>query len=524
MMDQARPGSASILDNLPGMIFRCRHESRRTLLFVSAGCRALTGHPPETLVGEGAIAYETLLHPDDLEPTYRQIDAAQRQDQPYTCTYRLLVAGDRERWVRESGRPDATDPTILEGLIIDATDQVQALVQLERRATDQTRKLTALYDILESASAPGPLYEVLDQSLQRILVAVKGDAGFIHLRQKGGQMLRLVASVAIPEAVEIQITDVSAKNGLVAWVTQNREPLLITDTYQDNRTIYLSKSGALKVYVGVPISRGRQVWGALSVLGKKPDQFRDEEVALLASIGEEIGIVVENARLRRHAERLLVMQERNRLARELHDSVTQSLYSLTLFAEAGRRVAKAGKEDEAADYFLQIGETGQQALKEMRLLLHRLRPSILAKEGLVRALQQRLNAVEGRAGVKHHFLVSGEAKLSPALEEALYHIAQEALNNALKHALADEVTLRLNMGNRDRVTLAVEDNGRGFDLAALEDSDGLGMATMQERAKAFSGEVSVDSAPGRGTIVQAYLRDVQVAIDKSAPFDVEDLP
>ncbi len=235
-------------------------------------------------------------------------------------------------------------------------------------------------------------------------------------------------------------------------------------------------------------------------------------------------MVVENARLRRQTDRLLLFQERNRLARELHDSVTQSLYSVTLFAEAGRRIALAGANEEAADYFIQIGETGQQALKEMRLLIYNLRPSILAKEGLARALQQRLNSVERRAGVESQLVFDVKMKLSTALEDALYHIAQEALNNALKHALASEVIVRLTSTDDRQIVIRVEDNGRGFDPETANGGDGMGLVTMKERAELFGGTLIIHSEIGQGSILEARLGTTTSETRRKEPFRAEDLP
>ncbi|MFN2188059.1 MAG: GAF domain-containing sensor histidine kinase [Candidatus Promineifilaceae bacterium] len=401
--------------------------------------------------------------------------------------------------------------------------EVISLEGLQQQLEEQARKISALHAILEAIGTPADLPIVLMKSLRAALAAAQGDAGFIHIRDKSGKIMRLAAREAIPESTVGTIETVSSGDGLVAWVTRNNKALLIPNISEDSKTVYLAAIGELKVYVGVPISRGQRVWGTLSVLGKDPEQFGKEELALLVSVGEEIGIVVENARLRRQAERILVIQERNRLARELHDSVTQSLYSVTLFAEAGRRTAKAEKHDETAEYFTQIGETAQQALKEMRLLIHKLRPSILAKEGLVRALQQRLNSVEGRAGVRGHLLVEGEMKLSPPLEAALFQIAQEALNNTLKHAMATEVFVRLDNTDSEEIVLEIEDNGRGFDAETALESDGIGIVSMQERAESFDGSVTILSTPGRGSVVKARLRHLEISSVQQSKFDVEDL-
>lgn len=525
MMDhQDQP---NLLNNLPGMVYRCHHDTQRSVLFASEGCLALTGYTAAELTDDPGLVYGDLIHPEDRQAVQQEIESAIEERRPYHNVYRLLTADQQERWVWDSGRGIFTengDLLALEGFVTDASEQALSFRRMQQQVADQARKLSALHGILEAVRKPEELPIILRKSLKAALVAVQGDAGFIHLREKTGKHMHLVARQGVPKEAFEKLATVSTRDGLVAWVARNREPLLIPNIDEDPRTVYLSASSDLKVYVGVPVARGQQVWGTLSILGNNLNQFGSDEVALLSSVGEEIGIVVENARLRRQTERLLVVQERNRLARELHDSVTQSLYSITLFAEAGSRTVTTGKTEEIAASFNQIGEIGQQALKEMRLLVHKLRPSILAKEGLVRALQQRLNSVEGRAGVKSQLIVEGKVQLAPSLEDALFHIAQEALNNALKHAMASEVIVRLDFLDDNQVMLRVEDNGRGFDPETTAVSDGLGITSMQERAEIFDGTIGIQSSPGQGCIVEARLKEVTATARPSRDFDVEDLP
>jgi PAS domain S-box-containing protein len=198
------------------------------------------------------------------------------------------------------------------------------------------------------------------------------------------------------------------------------------------------------------------------------------------------------------------LEERQRLARELHDSVTQSLYSLTLLAEAGRRLAAAGDLERVAHYVGRLGETAQQALKEMRLLVYQLRPLALETVGLAGALQHRLDAVEKRGGVQARLEVHGVADLPPGVEADLFRVAQEALNNALKHAGASAVTVSLCAGD-GVVGLEIADNGRGFDLAAA-DGGGLGLTSMRERLEKLGGTLVVASQPGDGTRILARVR------------------
>jgi len=158
---------------------------------------------------------------------------------------------------------------------------------------------------------------------------------------------------------------------------------------------------------------------------------------------------------------IAVEQERHRLARELHDSVIQTLYSTVLLASGWRMMAEQGRLDpgSTAVHFQQVADQSEQALKEMRLLLFQLRPPVLEQVGLVSALQQRLDAVERRVSIKTSLLTTGDwHTLPPRIEEELYNIAQEALNNALRHAQAKAILVQLHCRER-QVELTVEDNG-----------------------------------------------------------------
>lgn len=224
----------------------------------------------------------------------------------------------------------------------------------------------------------------------------------------------------------------------------------------------------------------------------------------------EATLAAENARLRHQAAQLAVVEERNRLARELHDSVTQSLYSASLFATAAQRVAASGDLEQTQQFVAEVAHTTQQALKEMRLLVHKLRPSLLEDQGLVAALQHRLRAVEGRAGVSYAFSAENLPRYSRTLEDAAYFIAQEALNNALRHAMAGYVEVILEPLS-DGLHLTVRDNGCGFDPNNAADSGGLGLISMRERAADLDGYVTITShsepEESRGTCLTVMLHE-----------------
>jgi signal transduction histidine kinase len=261
---------------------------------------------------------------------------------------------------------------------------------------------------------------------------------------------------------------------------------------------------------------------ALALLGMAIGGYR-LRVRTIEARSRELEIQVEQrtAELRREIDQRMqveealrqsemeqaVAAERSRLARDLHDSVTQSIYSLTLLAEAGQRMIQAGDLQQIDANQARLGEIAQQALQEMRLMVYELRPLALRSEGLIGALEQRLEAVERRAGVEARLLVKGEVELPTELEEELYRIAQEALNNALKHARAFAVTVDVRV-EEGSIALEVIDDGRGFDPEAVSDAAGLGLVGMKERAEKIGGTLQVISAPGKGTRVRVCLEGV----------------
>jgi signal transduction histidine kinase len=200
------------------------------------------------------------------------------------------------------------------------------------------------------------------------------------------------------------------------------------------------------------------------------------------------------------AEELAIARERNRMARELHDSVAQTLYGLTLQAEAASRKLSAGQTDDATNYLREMRDSAQQTLQETRLLIFDLRPPILQNEGLVTALRARLESVESRSGFKTQINLQEVGELPGGIESGLYGIANEILNNVLKHAHATviKVSLEKEAGN---IVLEIGDNGVGFDLASAEAHGGLGLKNMKERAEQIGGVLQINSHAGKGTQV-----------------------
>ncbi len=255
--------------------------------------------------------------------------------------------------------------------------------------------------------------------------------------------------------------------------------------------------------LAVPLRVKGVVIGALDVINKLGG-FSGEDLRVMGLFADQAAIAIENARLRRRVEQLAVVEERQRLARELHDSVTQSLYSMSLFAEAAGGLVASGNTARALDHLQQLRETAQESLREMRLLIFELHPPALEKEGLAAALQARLDSVEARAGVQYKLLVEGDERLAISVEEDLYRIALEALNNVLKHARAQRVMVSLRC-TRQGTCLEVVDDGIGFDLSSGRGKGRLGISGMEERARRIGGVLTIRSRQGDGTTVRIEM-------------------
>jgi signal transduction histidine kinase len=377
----------------------------------------------------------------------------------------------------------------------------QLNAELRRRVAARTRELSALYEVSAVSSEAAALDQqwMLSKSLALALKVVGSQGGAIHLRGETSLALHLVTEQGNVPA---------ATSGLAEWVLDHGEPLVVPDLLHDARVAQVDDASSQRTYVGLPMRVRGQVLGVLSVFGNNAHQFNVEEVALLAATADQMAVAVENVRLRQRAEQAAVMEERARLARELHDSVTQLLYSLMLFAEAGRELAETDNAQRVQSHLGQIGETAQQALKEMRLLVYELRPPVLEREGLASALQRRLEAVEQRSGMRASLEIGAMQALHVSVEEALYLIAQEALNNALKHAEATAVQVQLRQVDQ-QVELTIIDDGVGFDPEAPGSSGGLGLTSMRQRAEKLGGTLTLVSAPGQGTQVKVVVPRAQ---------------
>lgn len=412
--------------------------------------------------------------------------------------------------------------------------QTEALIQqsgaVETLVKSRVRNLSVLYEVAAATNQPLELPELLKTVLTTIVNVMGLPAAILHLdevnygfftaerpsvlavpasndmhTQRGGngsfgQALFMVSYAGLGAAEGANIS--SMPDSVAPW----KQVLVQDQIVVKNQMSFSVQAGevSLAACVCVPVRSKGRLQGVFSILDESLDHLSKEDIALLAAIADHVGGVVERARLRRMAEQAAVIEERQRLARDLHDTVTQTLYSLVLFAEAGKDALASGHLERAGNHLVRLRDTAQQALKEIRLLIYELRPLALQHAGLVSALTHRLENVEQRAGIETRFEVESLAPLPERVEAGLYVIAQEALNNVLKHARATQVVVRLAAGSTG-VELEIIDNGQGFSGGENIDR-GIGLTSMRERARALGGSVTIQSEAGRGARVLVSIR------------------
>jgi PAS domain S-box-containing protein len=502
-----------LVDSVPALL--AFEDSQLRYRFSNKTYEKWFGHPLSEIVGKPV---REILGDETYRLVQKHVDAALSGQ---TVNFDMLVplkdAGDRH--LEAMYTPDLSPGGEVDGFFVFAYD-ITARKQLEQKLRDseqqnrrEAARVKALLRVAARLNAQLSLEEVLHSVCEETARAL--DVQTVALLLYDSQQAELYpgATYGLPPGFRDSYRSIPLAL-YERYATQQGPCIVISDVQSEsgvpNAELYAEFN--IRTIVVTSLIRDGHLVGTLNVYSvDSPHPFSSDQIDLLQGLADQAAQAVENARLRQQARQLAVMEERARLARELHDSVTQSLYSLTLLAEGRQRLIRSGQVDDIVDALLEMGEIAQQGLKEMRLLVYELRPPTLKQEGLLGALHQRLATVEKRAGIKARLLAEAIVDLPAPIEEVMYKIAQEALNNSLKHAAADTVTVRLAIDDQG-VLLEIADDGRGFDMRGEPiHQGGLGLASMRERVERFGGSLEIRSAPGRGTTVLARLLTEEVS-------------
>jgi signal transduction histidine kinase len=290
------------------------------------------------------------------------------------------------------------------------------------------------------------------------------------------------------------------QHGLLAVLLRDPEPLRLADIRRHPRFEYWPKHHPeLRDFLGMPIMHGSEILGAIYLANKRDGEFDRDDEDLLRILAGHAAIALVNARLNERSRELSVLEERDRIARELHDSVAQKLFSLRLTADAAAALVARDPERAVA----QLGTVralAADASDELRAIVVGMRPADLEHEGLDAALGKQVRLLDRVHAARVKLVAEAVPRLAPDREDTAYRVAQEALHNALRHADARTVEVRLFV---DGAALAVEVRDDGHGLRPTDQGrESLGLTSMRERAEAAGGRLVVDSKPGEGTTVR----------------------
>ncbi|PFA69536.1 histidine kinase [Bacillus sp. AFS015802] len=246
----------------------------------------------------------------------------------------------------------------------------------------------------------------------------------------------------------------------------------------------------------VPLQSGTESFGLLNVAAPNKTHFSTDELALLESVAFQIGSAIKRIMLTKKEQEVALIGERNRLARDLHDSVNQLLFSLTLTARGG---AEMTPDHEVKETFKTIQGLAQEALSEMRALIWQLRP-----HGLENGVVEAAKGYAEMLGLSLETKVEGVISLSSKIEEVLWRVSQEALNNCKKHSGEKQILYTIKSGSRS-IDLTIEDKGSGFQYDREQSLPSVGIQSMKERVNSIGGTLTIDSELGRGTIISVQL-------------------
>ncbi len=400
-------------------------------------------------------------------------------------------------------------------IVRDITAQAHAYAMLEQRVAERTHELSTLLAVSHNVAATLELEPLLGLILDHLKASVDYSGAAIQALV-GDELAVLDYRGPLPCKQMVGFHTRLVRNGPEHAVIQGREPVILDDAGGDtmlDRAYQAASdpgpapaSSAIRSWMGVPLLLKERVLGMVTLIHQEPRYYTPHHAALALAIANQAAVAMENARLYAQAQEGAAREERARLARELHDAVTQTIFSASVIAEVlpgiWERDPATGRQRLEDVRLLTRG-----ALAEMRTLLLELRPAALTDTKLGDLLRQLVEALMGRKRLPVALTVDGERSLPPEVQVALYRVAQEALNNIVRHARATQVEVRLRSHARG-VELRIGDDGRGFDPGSVA-ADHFGLRIMRERADHAGISLTVKSRPGRGTQVRAAWRDLR---------------
>jgi PAS domain S-box-containing protein len=497
-----------VLQDRIGIILTCNSSAERILGLSSAQMMGRSSVDPRW----NAIHEDGSRFPGENHPAMVTL----RTGNPYTNVVMGINKPDGTRtWISINTQPlfhpNEQHPYAVVASFTEITERLQAFHLLEQRVKERTHELTAVLDVSRDVASTLELKPLLNVILKRLKSVVDySGAGIIILEDGYFQFIEYDGQVDRERMLNLRFP-ANLDSGY-RRVAETKKPEAVSDVWAVDLWLqYISKNsnpGENEIYknfhswLGVPLIARERLIGILHLDHQIPNRFLENQILLTMAFADQAAVAIENARYYEQSQSLAASQERQKLARELHDSVSQALYGIALGSRTARQLMDHDpiKAAESLEYCITLADAG---LAEMRALIFELRPESLELEGIVAALLKQTAALRARYSIQIEECYCEEPQVTLSTKETIFRIAQEALHNIIKHTHATQVELQLDQTN-DLLVLEVKDNGRGFEISNSYPGH-LGMKSMQERVDQAKGSFEIESSPGQGTAIRVQI-------------------
>lgn len=384
---------------------------------------------------------------------------------------------------------------LVAGMLKSLFQREQLIETLEKQIAERTRQLTTFLDMAMFSDHTQNLTDILQPTLLSISQIVDCDALSIHIFNEKQSRLEVRAHRGIPLETLKLLSEIEIDAELAAWL-EEMDPYQTSDNLE--REPAFPEPFCLPGYASYysnSLRAGNKLLGILNCYRIEDQPFSPFQGMLLVALGDLLGIIVENYHLRIEGQELATVEERQRLAREIHDAVSQAVYSLSLFARSAKDALEEGDSDELSVNLEDIEATALRVMHEMRLLLYQLQET-RQDQNIEITLDNRFRNVENRLGIKTTREIETDIFLPSHIHHEVWRIINEALNNAIKHASAARVHVQISC-NDENLRVSIQDDGVGFD--PRDYSPGMGLKNMQRRAEALDGSLEITSKLRKGT-------------------------
>jgi PAS domain S-box-containing protein len=530
-LKRERDFSSTILNTVDSLVIVLDTQGR--IVTFNRACEECSGYSLDEV--KGKPFWNILLLPEEREAVMAMFGNLTADEPSTRYENHWLTKDGRRRLIAWSNSALADASGAVEHVIstgLDITERRQAELQLheamtaaeiaqhqekKRRQEAERRRQIAesLGHVLAALNSNQSLDEILDFIVDQAANLFDNEAVAIYSVRNKSSTVTIQAGRGLPTGY-VAGSDIPVGQDALHQALSYQQPVAIRDvaaTLVSNHGVELDAEWQAMIapwvdlyetLLAVPIVIEDETYGGILLCYAEPGEFSDEDVELAQVFGAQVALAIENARLRDQVQQAAATAERARLARDLHDAVTQTIFSASLIAEALPRIWEH-HPDEGRRGLEELRQLTRGALAEMRALLLELRPAALTEKPLGDLLRSLTQAVTSRTRVPVTLVVEGNSSLPANVQIAMYRIAQEALNNVAKHASANRVAVNLHCQPRE-ATLRIHDDGTGFDQNDILPNQ-LGVSIMRERAESIGASLQLDSQAGHGTQVVVHWQD-----------------